>query len=434
MSKLANSKLALFGGPRSIPQDFRVHNPIGFKERCAADRVLRTGVLSRYLGTWHPDFFGGLEVKTFEENCAKFFKSKHAIAVNSWTSGLIAAVGAIGIEPGDEIITSPWTMSATAMAILHWNAIPIFADIDPYTFNLNPTLVESQISDRTKAILAVDIFGQLSNLPKLRKIADRYGLKIISDGAQSPSAKIDDKFAHELIDISGISLNYHKHIHTGEGGVILTNDDELCFRMQLIRNHAESVVSGAGIENLSNMVGFNFRMGELEAAIGTQQLKKLNSITEKLEENANYLTYMLSDLPGLRTPEYSQDFKNVFYAYPLVLDSELIKTSRASIVSALRAEGVPNLGEGYQNIHLLPVFQTKTAYGQSRLPWSLGNREINYDKGICPVAEELHENTYIGFGISGLKLRKKDIQNIAGAFQKVWSCLDKLPDKVGKIS
>ena len=427
MSKIMiKQDLALFGGPRAIPQQFKPHNPIGVRERLAVDHVLRSGILSSYLGTWHPDFYGGQEVKRFEENCTKFFKTKHAIAVNSWTSGLIAAVGAIGIEPGDEIITSPWTMSATAMAILHWNAIPIFADIDPINFNLDPYSVESQITERTKAILTVDIFGKLSNLPKLREIADRYGLKIISDGAQSPSAKIDGKYANEFIDISGISLNYHKHIHTGEGGVILTNSDELCFRMQLIRNHAESVVAGAGIKNLSNMIGFNFRLGEIEAAIGSQQLKKLNRIVENLEKNANYLTNLLKDLPGLRTPQLSKNSHNVFYAYPLVLDPKIINTSRASIIAALRAEGVPNLGEGYQNIHLLPVFQNKIAYGHSKLPWSLGLKNVNYDKGICPVAENLHENTYIGFGISGLKLRKSDLRKIAFAFHKVWSNLDSL--------
>ena len=426
----ANSDLAIFGGQKVINRPFKIHNPIGIKERIATDRVMRSGVLSKYLGTWHPDFFGGEEVKDFEKNCAKLFGSKYAVAVNSWTSGLIAAVGAIGVEPGDEVITTTWTMSATAMAILHWNAIPVFVDIDPLTFNLDPSLIESQISNRTKAILAVDIFGRLSNLPKLREIADRHGLKIISDSAQSPAAKINGKFAHEFADISGISLNYHKHIHTGEGGVILTDSDELSFRMQLIRNHAESVVSGAGVNNLSNMIGFNFRLGEVEAAIGSQQLKKLQRIIQKLEENSNYLTSLISGLPGLKTPEISVENRSVYYAYPLVLDQKVVKASRAAIVAGLRAEGLTNLGEGYQNIHLLPVFQNKIAFGKSGLPWSLGQREVKYNKGICPNAEELHEKTYIGFGISGLKLNDKDIRKIANTFEKVWANLDILESRL----
>src|SRR5438034_6869648 len=140
---MTTETLALLGGPKTITAPFSRHNPIGAEEVEAARRVVESGVLSRFLGCWAPDFYGGPKVQEFERQCALYFGTKYAVTVNSWTSGLIAAVGAIGIEPGDEVIVSPWTMSASATAILHWNAIPVFADIEPETFCLDPAAVEA---------------------------------------------------------------------------------------------------------------------------------------------------------------------------------------------------------------------------------------------------------------------------------------------------
>ena len=133
---MTKEKLALFGGPKTINEPFKRYNPIGAEEVEAARLVVESGVLSQFLGAWHEDFYGGPKVQAFERECESYFGVKHAITVNSWTSGLIAAVGAIGIEPGDEIIVTPWTMCASATAILHWNAIPVFVDIDRDTFCL----------------------------------------------------------------------------------------------------------------------------------------------------------------------------------------------------------------------------------------------------------------------------------------------------------
>ena len=153
--------LALFGGNKVIKNNFKLYNPIGPEEVEAAKKVVESGVLSKFIGSWDPDFYGGPKVQEFERECERYFGVKHAVTVNSWTSGLVAAVGAIGIEPGDEVIVSPWTMCATATAILHWNAIPVFADIESDTFNLDPKSVEENITPYTKAIIAVDIFVTL---------------------------------------------------------------------------------------------------------------------------------------------------------------------------------------------------------------------------------------------------------------------------------
>ena len=420
--------LAIHGGPKTINKTFKTHNSIGRNEVRAVKKVMKSGVLSKFLGTWHEDFYGGPKVLEFEKECTRYFKVKHAITVNSWTSGLITAVGAIGLEPGDEVIVSPWTMSASAMAIVHWGGIPVFADIDRKTFCITPESIVTRITSRTKAIMSVDIFGGSASTDGIMKIAKEHNLKVISDTAQSPGANFNGKKTGTATDIGGISLNYHKHIHTGEGGVLFTDDDDLAARMQLIRNHAESVVAGMRYEKLNNMIGYNFRMGEIEAAIGLEQLKKLDSIITRKQQLANQLSEELQGLQGLQTPDIQLDLQHVYYVYPMVIEPEVLQTSRKAIVEALRKEGVPNLVEGYVNVHRLPMFQKKIAFGNSGFPWSLHDKELHpdYSIGICPVAEELHDRTYIAFAITGLDLSEKDITLIGQAFRKVWSNLASL--------
>ncbi len=420
-------QLALFGGPKTIQKLFKTYNPIGVEELNAAQEVIKSGVLSQFLGAWHEDFFGGPKVKEFEKKCAKYFGVKHAITVNSWTSGLVAAVGAVGIEPGDEVIVTPWTMSATATAILHWNAIPVFADIDPQTFNLDPKAIEANITPYTKAIMVADIFGQSADMEKIMLLAEKYHLKVISDAAQSPGAFYKGKYAGTCAHVGGYSLNYHKHIHTGEGGILVTDDDEIAERLQLIRNHAEVVVGDKGVKNLSNMIGHNFRLGEIECAMGIEQLKKLSGFVESRQALANKLTEGLMGLHGLQTPIVRPDRTHVYYVYPMILDIEKLGVSRDQIHAALQAEGVA-VSKRYQNIHLLPMYQQKVAYGSHGFPWSsdICHREVNYSKGICPIAEQLNDFTYLGFGLCVYDLSNEDIDLIVHAFHKVWANLDAL--------
>lgn len=421
------TRLALFGGPPTIQAGFRRYNSIGSEEVRAAQQVIESGVLSQFLGAWHEDFYGGPKVREFERGCEDFFGVKHAVSVNSATSGLIAAVGAIGIEPGDEIIVSPWTMCASATAILHWNAIPVFADIESNTFCLDPKAVEANISPFTKAIMAVDIFGHSADMDALMAIAAKHGLKVISDSAQAPSAVYKGKYAGTLADVGCYSLNYHKHIHTGEGGILVTDDDQIAERLRLIRNHAEAVVGEKGETNLTNMVGYNFRLGEIECAIGIEQLKKLTAFVATRQHIADRLSSSLQDLVGLRTPVVRPECTHVYYYYPMVLDLERLGVSRDILHSALKAEGVP-VTNRYQNIHLLPIFQKKIAYGSKGFPWSsdICHRDVNYAKGICPVAEELNDSSYLGLGLCVYDLSDDDVDLIVRAFNKVWRNLGEL--------
>tara|TARA_B110000879_G_scaffold209393_1_gene297012 strand:- start:5225 stop:6514 length:1290 start_codon:yes stop_codon:yes gene_type:complete len=429
---MSTKKLALFGGSKTIIQPFKRYNSIGKEEAEAAKVVLESGVLSQFLGCWDPDFYGGAKVQEFERQCETYFGVKHAITVNSWTSGLIAAVGAIGIEPGDEVIVTPWTMCASATAILHWNAIPVFADIEPNTFNLDPASVEANITSYTKAIMAVDIFGHSADMDALMAIAAKYNLKVITDTAQAPGALYKGKYAGTLSHVGGYSLNYHKHIHTGEGGVLVTDDDAIAEKLQLIRNHAEAVVDDKGVSNLTNMVGYNFRLGEIECAIGIEQLKKLKNIVAYRQRAAERLTQGLLGLEGLQTPITKPDCTHAYYVYPMVLDVDEIGLTRATLVKALEAEGVIGLAEGYTNIHLLPMYQQKIAYGSSGFPWNsdICRREVNYVKGICPEAEKLHDSTFLGFAMCLHDLSDDDVDLIISSFRKVWLSLNELKKHV----
>ncbi len=420
-------KLALLGGTPVIDKEFKKYNPLGIEELNAAKEVIDSGILSQFLGCWHEDFYGGPKVKQFEKDAAKYFGVKHAITVNSWTSGLVAAVGAIGIEPGDEVIVSPWTMSASATAILHWNAIPVFADIDIDTYNLCPDSIQQNISPQTKAIMVVDIFGQSADMDIIMEIAKKHKLKVISDTAQAPGALYGDKYAGTCADVGGFSLNYHKHIHTGEGGILVTNDDDIAERLQLIRNHAEVVVEDKGVKNLTNMVGHNFRLGEIECAMGIEQLKKLKGLVQSRQLLAERLTEGLKSLDGLNTPTQFNNRSHVYYIYAMQLDLEVLQVSRQKIVEALAAEGVI-VSSSYQNIHLIPLYQKKIAFGSKGFPWSseFCKREISYKKGICPNAEYLNDNSYMGFGMCVYDLTLEDIELIIKSFHKVWKNLENL--------
>ena len=420
--------LALLGG-RPVIDEPMTHPPLlDERDVQAASEVIRGGVLSGYIGAPGEAFMGGARVRAFEAMWARHFGVRHAIAVNSWTSGLVCAVGAIGLEPGDEVITTPWTMAATATAVLHWAGIPVFADIDRATFNIDPASVEKLITPRTRAVIAVDIFGQSADMTALRRICDRHGLRLLGDTAQAPGAFHHGAPAGTLADIGGYSLNYHKHIHCGEGGVIVTNDDRLARRAALIRNHAEAVIDSDRPEDLANLLGFNFRLGEIEAAIASVQLGHLDTRVAARQRAAALLDAGLGSLPGLTPPAVLPGNTHAYYIYGLQLDPVRLGVERSVILEALRAEGVPGLVGSYQNLHLLPMFRQRIAYGTGGFPWrgAAGESPVHYGPGLCPVAEELHGRTFLGLALGQFAHAPADIERVVTAFHKVWAHLPAL--------
>lgn len=426
------AKLAINGGEKLRTKPFPAHKYVAEEEKAAVNRVLDSGILSRYLGCWHDDFYGGPEVQAFEKEWAEHFGVKHAIAVNSCTSGLIAALGAIGLEPGDEVIVTPYTMSASASAALWWGGIPVFADIEPEYFCLDPESVEKLITPKTKAIMTVDIFGHPYDAEKINAIAKKHGLYVIEDTAQAPEAKLNGKFAGTLGDIGVYSLNYHKHIHTGEGGVIVTDNDELAEKMQLIRNHAESVVTDKKVDSLVNMVGQNYRLTELQAAIGREQLKKLKPLVEERSKLCDYLAEGLSKIPGIHIPPVREGATHAYYVQPMLYKEDEVGIDRNTFIEAVKAElpvtelreaEGPLLSYGYTKpLYLFPLFQERIAIGSKGYPWTMmeDQSSVSYEKGICPVVERLHEKELFLNEIIRPPATTSDLDDVIAAFQKVY--------------
>lgn len=418
---VSDKSLFMVGGAPLIKTKFKPYRSIGKEEIKAANKVLKSGNLSQFIGARGEDFLGGPMVRKFERKWAKKFKVKHAISVNSNTSGLMAAIGSLDVSPGDEILLSPWTMSADLAAILNWNCIPVFVDISTTDYNLDPGLLPDKITDRTKAILVSDIFGSPASIERIRAfISKRPDIKIISDSAQAPWAySITNKLAGTQADIGVYSLNYHKHIHTGEGGMIVTNDDNLANRMRMIRNHAESVVLPE--QPLNNMIGYNFRLGEIEAAIGIQQLKKLENIVKSRQNIAEQFDRNIVCKYNYLSLHMRRQENCSFYIFPINYDPKVTGVPRSLYIEALRAEGLDCVVGGYQNIHTLPMLVNKIAYGKDGFPWNLteNGKNIKYGKGTCPVAERLHESDFIYIAMCKYEFTKKEIQKVIDVFKKI---------------
>jgi len=360
---------------------------IGKQERRAVERVLKRKSLSGFYGSWGPEFLGGEEIICFEKEWAARFEVPYAVSVNSAASGLFAAMGAAGISPGDEVIVPPTTMSATAMAPLLYGGIPVFVDIEPTTFCLDVEKVIQAITPKTKAVIAVNLFGHPAELSHLRKETQARGIFLIEDNAQAPLATENGKYAGTVGDIGIFSLNYHKHIHTGEGGICVTRNPELALRLQAIRNHAENIVEPAPIRNLTNMIGFNYRMTELSAAVGRAQLKRINELVAVRQRLAESLSEGLADLEGIKVPHVRAGCRHVYYVWAVRLEKSL-GVSREKFSKALHQSGFPHFNGYVKPLYLLPAFQQRIAIGRDGWPFTLTSRK--YEKNMCPIAERLY--------------------------------------------
>lgn len=421
------SKLALLGGDPVRKQLFPAYNTIGSEEKAAVQSVLDSGNLSQFLGAWGPDFLGGPVVRKFEAEWADAIGVARAITVNSNTSGLFAAMGALDIGPGDEVIVSPYTMSASAIAPMVYGAVPVFADVHPDTFCLDPKSVEARITPRTRAIIVVHIMGHPADMDAIMAIAKKHGIRVVEDAAQAPMGKYKGRFVGGIGDIGVFSLNYHKHIHTGEGGVITTNDTDLARRLELVRNHGETSIEAIGASELSGIVGFNYRMTEMEAAIGREQLRKLPRLLEERVANVSFLVDRLSGLPGL-TPQRLLDDGSVhaFYVHAIKVDTKKLGVSRDRIAAALRAElpsavlreTTPLIGAGYvRPLYLQPIYQRRAARCAFNCPRYEGT--VAYGRGTCPVAERLHFEELLTHELMRPGMSRGDLDDVVRGFEKV---------------
>ena len=397
----------------------------GEEEKEAVLRVLDSGYLSLFEGSHTPDppfsFWGGPEVQSLEKMWCEYYGAKYAVSVNSATSGLYAAVGALEIGYGDEVIVSPYTMSACAMAPMIYGAIPVFADVELETGCLDPSSIEERITQRTKAILVVHQFGIPADMDRILKLAKKHNLKIIEDCAQAHGAKYKDSYVGTMGDIGVFSLNVNKTIQMGEGGVCITNDEELRYRLALIRNHGEAVVEAAKYENITNIAGFNYRLCEINAAIGKEQLKKLDHLNRTRLDLVDSLSSELSHFDFLIPPVGRKDCLTTYYIYPLRFLSSVAVVTRDEFIEAAKAEGIFLYGGYTRPLYMQPVYQKKRLFKNGypfSAPENMGCR-MTYDEGICPNAERLHFGEMIIIEHVRYPHTQEDMEDIMSTLRKL---------------
>jgi dTDP-4-amino-4,6-dideoxygalactose transaminase len=421
------SKLALLGGRPVWKGSFPRYNTIGKEEKRACLRVLDRGVLSAFYGSNCPEFYGGPEVQSFEKEWARYFGARHVVSMNSATSGLNAAVGALGVSPGDEVITTPYTMCATATSILVYQGLPVFADIDPNTFTLDPRSIEARVTRRTRAIIVTHLFGHPADMNGVLAVARKHRLQVIEDAAQSPGALYCGRQSGTIGDIGVFSLNCHKVIQTGEGGMCATDDAESALRLKLIRNHGEAVVGeGMRVKSLANILGWNYRLTEPLAAIGREQLKRLKGYNRRRWDLAARLSARLTQLPGLQPPLVRPKCTHAYYVYAVKMDPAAMSgVSRDIFVRALNAEGIPASAGYMRPLYMLPVYQKGIVFGTKGYPLRGVKNPFPYRRGLCPITEDV-ERRLINLHMIHDPLRPKDIDRIADAFEKVSANVDAL--------
>lgn len=313
---------------------------IGDAEKAAVVAVLESGMLAQ-----------GVRTAEFEECFAQMCGVKHAVAVSSGTTALQTALLACGVGPGDEVITTPFTFIATVNAILFVGATPVLVDIEPESFNINPDLIEDAITPRTKAILPVHLYGHMADMERIKAIADAHELVIVEDACQAAMAALHGRYAGSY-GVGAFSLYGTKNLTCGEGGMITTDDDAIAAQCRMIRNH------GMQRRYDHRMFGYNFRLTDIQAAIGLVQLTRLREFTEKRRANAEYLN---RHLHTVRTPDVREGYGHVWHQYTVRVNGGL---DRDAAVEALSEAGV-GTGVYYPTpVHHQPYLQDLFA-GQS---------------------------------------------------------------------
>ncbi|MCR4401382.1 MAG: DegT/DnrJ/EryC1/StrS family aminotransferase [Firmicutes bacterium] len=316
--------------------------------------VLRSGMLIQ-----------GRLVEEFETRLAEYLGAKHVIAVSSGTAALHLAFLALGVGPGDEVITTPFSFASSAYAIMHCGATPVFADIDPKTFNIDPASIEARITARTVGIEPVHLYGQPAEMDAIRGIAARHGLFVVEDAAQAIGADYRGRKIGTIGDVTCFSTYATKNLHTMEGGFVTTSSDDVAARIRRLRN------IGQERKYHHSMVGFNYRMTEVAAAIGSAQVGLIDEFSRLRRENAEYLTAALSSVPGITPPHVMPHVTCVFHQYTTSIDEETTGRTRDEVAAAMRSVGVET-----------GVHYPEPIYAQPALRERFGGQAE-----VCPVTE-----------------------------------------------
>ncbi len=303
----------------------------------------------------------GPRVKEMEELFASRHKVKHALAVSNCTTALHLALVALGIGEGDEVLVPAFTWVSTANAVMYCNARPVFVDIDPITFNIDVNSIAAKITEKTKAIIPVHLFGLCADIDAIKSFAPN--LKIVEDGACAAGAALNGRPAGSLGDIGCFSFHPRKSVTTGEGGMLTTNDDELAKKLNILRNHGASISEEQRHKGPKpyilpefDSVGYNYRMTDLQGALGVIQLKKLDKFIEERQLWANFYHQELSRISWLRTPQYPTNYKHGWQSYVLFVDEAKSPIKRNDLMEYLQQKGI-STRPGTHAIHMLGFYK-----------------------------------------------------------------------------
>ena len=378
-------QLALHGGPKTATERFPSTNTpegrsLGDEEIALVSEVIRSGKMFRYSGTM---------VAQFEEEYAQHLGVRHALAVTSGTAALHTAVASLQLDPGDEVITTTVTDMGTFIGIVQSGCVPIFADSDRLTLNISPESIRQQITERTRAILAVHLFGQPCRMDEIMAIAREHDLYVVEDCAQAHGAEYDDTPAGTFGDLACFSLQQSKQITVGDGGLVATNNDELYARARDFHDKCYDR-TGRTQGRIVQRIGANYRMNEVTGAVALAQTRKLPDILRRRRESAGHLAVLLGEIKGVNPPYlYPKTTGHSWWAFAFTIEPDVLGVDAATFLRAIQAEGLPftHGGCGGQPMVTTPCLANHVAYGDSHFPWEAPyGRDPQYDINDYPDA------------------------------------------------
>lgn len=349
----------------------------------------------------------GPKVEELERTLETYTGAKHAVAVSNGTAALHCACLAAGVGPGDEVITTPMTFAASANCALYCGATPVFADINPETYNIDPRSIEEHITEKTKAVVAVDFTGQVVQVKEIRELCNKYNLIFIEDAAHSIATKYNGKQVGSLADITTFSFHPVKTITGGEGGAVLTNDDELYKKIVLAHAHGithdEALMEGAPHEGPwyyeEIALGYNYRITDFQAALIISQMNKLDKFVSRRKEIVKKYDEAFNNIPEIIVQKEIPESDTCRHLYIIRLDLEKLNCTRREFFDAMSAENVQC------QIHYVPVY------------WFPYYQHLGYDKGLCPNAEEVYK------GIMSIplypRMSDQDVEDVIHAVKKI---------------
>ena len=369
--------IALYGGEKTKTTPYGTGKRFGKEELALLEEALEQNTLFYWRGNM---------TRRFCQKFADMYGAKYCAASSSGTASIHVALGAVGVGPGDEVITSPITDMGSVIGILFQNATPIFADLDPNSYNMTAESVAAKITDKTKAIVVVHLAGNAAEIDKIVELAHARGIYVIEDCAQAYGCKYNGKYVGTFGDIGCYSLNDFKHISAGDGGMILTDNEEFYHNAVMFADKNYNRFGTEVAKNVSTL-GINYRMNELTAAVGIAQLDKVEDICAKRHAYGDKLNAALQGIPGLYPHKVLPGCECSYWFYMLRIDAEKFGADRDEFAKALQAEGVP-ASAGYipYCVYQYDMFRNRTAYpGGSNYPFG----DTHYQAGDCPNAEAI---------------------------------------------